>query len=789
MAKKVVSNTNLNAEMIENIDNYADRINTIEDFVEVVRQSPGYHCGSIGNRGFLNLIREIAQNSIDQVADPSSPGTWVSLSYDENTLIVICEDNGLGIPFDDMVRIFTKENTSKNYSKQLYEYSSGLHGVGAKVTNALSEWFTVDSYRYDGEARQLSMIDGYPKGKPHKIPNPEHKQGTKVTFKPHQGVLGELDLSYEIVLNLMRIIVSLTPIGTKMEFTAYPKKGKMYHEVIENTDGIITDLIMKTQEPICMPIVYGEDNGTMKCDFAFVYDAKAITEGANITAFSNFCPTEAGTHIEGFDLGVCKWFQNYMNKVFLGAKSKLQIKYDDVRTGLCVMLSVAHLEPIFDGQSKSKLSNAEMKPYVADVVSRGLDKWSKEKPNELTKVANYLKQVAQVRQKSEEGKIKLAKSYTKSAFSGLPDKYVKPTGDKDLELWIVEGDSAGGTAKSARVNASQGVFPIRGKIPNAFEKSKADILSNAECVGILDIIGGGDKGKNYGKDFDISRVKWSKIVGCPDADPDGSHINALLLRFFIIYATPLLENGMYYKAVSPLYGIKTGKKYNYFIDRIDMLKHFQKQFTTKNKLTAPDGSPISSAKLTAILLEFADYTWEVNRIARTYKVDPYMLEKTLMLYNAGKTTKAIVKEVKKDYQYISGSTIHGTPTIEGLIGNKYNTIFLNDKFLNESKPILEFMNTNTPLIYKMNGAPITIYGLMTKFDELTNASISRYKGLGELETQQFREAVMDPSYNRTFIQYTLDSAMEEIEAIRAYESNKAKILEHTGSVSRLDLME
>jgi DNA gyrase subunit B len=788
MAKKVV-NTNLNAEMIENIDNYADRINTIEDFVKVVRQSPGYHCGSIGNRGFLNLIREIAQNSIDQVADPSSPGTWVSLSYDENTLIVTCEDNGLGIPFDDMVRIFTKENTSKNYSKQLYEYSSGLHGVGAKVTNALSEWFSVESYRYDGEARRLDMEDGYPKGKPYKIPNSDHKQGCKVTFKPHQGVLGELDLNYEIVLNLIRIIVSLTPLGTKLEFTAIPKKGKVYHEVLENTDGIITDLIMKTSKPLCAPIVYGEDNGTMKCDFAFVYDMDAITDGSNITAFSNFCPTEAGTHMEGFDLGVCRWFQNYMNKVYLSAKSKLQIKFDDIRTGLNVMLSVAHLEPIFDGQSKSKLSNAEMKPYVAEVVQRGLDKWSKERPNDLNKIAGYLKDIAQVRQKTEEGKVKLAKSYTKSAFSGLPDKYVKPTGDKDLELWIVEGDSAGGTAKSARVNASQGVFPIRGKIPNAFEKSKADILSNAECVGIFDIVGGGDKGKNFGKDFDVSRVKWSKIVGCPDADPDGSHINALLLRLCIIYMTPLLENGLYYKAVSPLYGIKTGKKYNYFINRIDMLKHFQKQFTAQNKVTCPDGSPLSGAKLTAILLEFADYTWHVNRIARTYKVDPYMLEKTLMLHKAGKNIKTITKEVKKDYQYISGSTILGTPTIEGLIGTKYNTIFLNDKFLKESQIILDYMGSNTPLVYKMNGKPITMYGLMTKFDEMSNATISRYKGLGELETQQFRESVMDPQYNRTFIQYTLDSAMEEIEAIRAYESNKAKILDHVDSVSRLDLME
>ena len=792
MAKKSnsVQNTNLDASMIENIDNYADRISTIEDFVKVVRQSPGYHCGSIGNSGFLNLIREIAQNSIDQVSDPSSPGSWVILTYDENTLVVTCEDNGLGIPFTDMVRIFTKENTSKNYTKKPYEYSSGLHGVGAKVTNALSEWFTVESYRYDGEARRLDMVDGYPTGEPYKIPNPDMKQGTKISFKPHVGVLGELDLSYEVVLNLMRIIVSLTNIGTKMDFTGIPKNGKIHHEIIENTDGIITDLIMKAKKPLVAPIVYGEDTGIMRCEFAFTYDVESLTDDSRITAFSNFCPTDAGTHIDGFDLGVCRWFQNYMNKIYLGAKSKITVKFDDVRSGLCAMLNVAHLEPIFDGQSKSKLSNAEMKPFVAEVVQRGLDKWAKEKPSDLQKIAVFLKQSAQVRQKAEDGKIKLAKSYTKSAFSGLPDKYEPPT-ERKGELWIVEGDSAGGTAKSARDHATQGVMPIRGKIPNAFEKSKADILNNAECVGILDIIGGGEPGRNYGKYFDISKVEWEKIVGSPDADVDGSHINALLLRFLLIYATPILEAGMYYKVVSPLYGVKVGnKKYKYFVDRIDMLKYYQKQFTNAYKLQNADGSELSSAKLTAILLEFADYTWEVNRIARTYKVDPYMLEKTLMLYKAGKSISQITKEVKKDYKYVSGNTILGTPTVEGLIGVKYNTIFLNDKFLKESKNILDYMDTNTPLIYIANGNPITMYGVMTEFDKLTNnPSLSRFKGLGELEAFQFKEAVMDPGIERTFIQYTIDSAMEEIEAVRAYEANKSKILDHVGNVSRLDLME
>ena len=156
----------------------------------------------------------------------------------------------------------------------------------------------------------------------------------------------------------------------------------------------------------------------------------------------------------------------------------------------------------------------------------------------------------------------------------------------------------------------------------------------------------------------------------------------------------------------------------------------------------------------------------------------------------GAQYKVLPEGEKKDYKYVSGNTILGTPTVEGLIGVKYNTIFLNDKFLKESKNILDYMDTNTPLIYIANGNPITMYGVMTEFDKLTNnPSLSRFKGLGELEAFQFKEAVMDPQTERTFIQYTIDSAMEEIEAVRAYEANKSKILDHVGNVSRLDLME
>lgn len=781
----------LDRKMMENIDAYSERITTIEDFVKAVRQMPGYHLGGIGNGGFKNMIREIVQNAIDQLTDPRSPCNLVTLKYDERSLWVEVTDNGLGIPFNDMVRIFTKEHTSKNYKKQKGEYSSGLHGVGAKVTNALSDSFIVESYNYQGIAKRLEMDMGYPKkGFPKDIPNKECMQGTSIQFHPLLEVLGNIDLTYEEVYMLFKRIMSLTPIGSTMDFTGISKNGKIHHEIIVNTDGIITDLIMKTSKPLCAPVVYGEDNGEMRAEFAFCYDLESVVDGANITAFSNFCPTREGTHIDGFLLGICKWFQSYMNKIYLGQKSKVQVKYDDIKQGLNVMLSTAHLYPIFDGQSKEKLSNEDMKPYVAGVVQRGLDDWAKKYPSDLQKICGYLKQVAQLRQKADEGKAKIAKSYNASAITGLSPKYDKPAGKEHLEFWMIEGDSAGGTARNAKNNACQGILPLRGKIPNAFEKSETDILSNVECRSIIDIVGGGDQGKNYKKNFDISRVKWEKIIAAPDADVDGSHINALLLSLFMVYMPGILEAGLYYKAVAPLYGIKMGKKYKYYIDRMDMLKYFQNIFIKNNTLLGPHKEEISSNKLSEILLEFSDYTWAIDHIASTYLVDPYLLETVLVQYTQGKNVMHIAKTLNKDprFKRITASERNGITTIEGNVGNSYDTIFLNDKFIKESADIISYIKNAQSMYYILNGEMVSMYKIMHEFDMLTK-DVARFKGLGEMNTDQFKEAVMSPVGDRTLIQYTLEDAVSEIETVRAYVSDKSKILDHIGKIRRVDLME
>jgi DNA gyrase subunit B len=213
-------------------------------------------------------------------------------------------------------------------------------------------------------------------------------------------------------------------------------------------------------------------------------------------------------------------------------------------------------------------------------MTETLDQWSKENSAELQRLCKYLKEIAEIRLKSDEGKIRLKDQYQSSALTGLPKKYIKPTGRDNLELIIVEGDSAAGSIRNTRCAKRQGIFPIRGKIPNAFTTNKIKFLSNEEIAGIITIIGGG-----YGKSFDITKVKWLRVLLAADSDSDGQHIRALMLRFFILYLPELITAGKVFSAVPPLYGLKIGKKQTYFIEKMDFVRYNQREFSKNNQIS------------------------------------------------------------------------------------------------------------------------------------------------------------------------------------------------------------
>ena len=785
----------LDQSAIEAINNYGNRIKTIKDFVSSVRKRPGMYLGPINGRGLLNMMREIFQNSIDQILDPTSPANWFRFCYDERSLEVVVEDNGLGFPFDDIIRILTTQHTSKNFEKVLYDYSSGLNGIGSKVVNALSKEFIVESYRYDGKAVRQEFRKGYPVSKkPISIPNKEKKQGSKIMFIPDEEILGEMILEWKVVYHLIKNIMSLTPLGTYMDFEAIDINGKKFTERIENKDGIMTNLIMKVNKPINKPIVISNDDGTHKIECAFCYDAgdeiNGPTQNAMITSFSNFCPTADGTHVKGCLEGIYRWFNLYMNNIYLSSqkgKSKIKVTNADIENGLNIMISAAHLEPNFTGQAKEILSNEDMLGFCKDTIMKGLDDWSKANPQDLNKLAKFFKEMAELRQKSESSKAKIVTKYQKNPISDLPAKYKRPTGNKDIELIIVEGDSALGTVELGRNTECQGLMPIRGKIANAFKKTKQAFFDNAEVQAITRIILGSDYHK-----FKIEDVKVSKVIIMADADVDGAHIAALLERMFVMYFPQIIEAGMLYKAIPPLYSIKEGKKSRFFTEQIDIVKYIQKTFLEKYKFTTIKKVALTNKEVTIFFLRNTDYIYNLEKVANTYAVDPFLLELVLFNYIEGKDKfnyDKLKKTIKTKYRFMDAyKEKNGTIIIKGVI-DKSNFIVCNDKFIMDCKDILEIIKGNDQVRYLINGKKCTIYEIMLLYNESTPKNIQRYKGLGEMDENELAESTLYPGLNRTLVRYTMDDMKETLNTIREYESNSKKILNEVSSVTRDDLLD
>ena len=458
---------NLTKEQMNAIDNYGSEIKTLKDFVTAVRKRPGMYIGHIGIKGVTNMHREIYSNSIDQILAQDSPANWFSYYYNEATTEVRIEDNGKSLPFDQIIRIFTANHTSKNFEKKLYDYSSGVHGSGTKIVNALSTVYLIEAYHYDGTAVRMEFEKGYPKTKaPVKILNKEKKQGLMTYFIPDPEIMGDdIHVPWKSMYKKIKEVMQLTPIGSTCEFTAVDMNGKTFTETIVNKDGIVADLIMKVSNPLNKPIIISNDDGTHKLDIAFCYDAgdeQGPADNESISAFANFspcAPTVDSTHVAGALEAITRWFTMYMNNIYLAnqkAKDKLKVNSSDIKSGLNICISGAHLDPILTGQSKEFLSNEDMFGFCKDSIMKGLDEWSKANPQDLQKLAKFFKDIAELRMKQESGKAKIVTKYQKNPINNLPKKYKKPINKTGTELIIVEGDSALGEVEKDRDEYTQG---------------------------------------------------------------------------------------------------------------------------------------------------------------------------------------------------------------------------------------------------------------------------------------------------------------------------------------------
>lgn len=533
----------------------ADQIQVLEE-LEAVRKRPGMYIGSVSVRGLHHLVYEIVDNCVDEAL--AGYCTEINVQIEPGNIISV-QDNGRGIPVDIHPKtkisaaetVYTKLHAGGKFGGDSgYKVSGGLHGVGASVVNALSTWVEVTIQR-DGGIYEMK----FERGKtiePLKRIGDSDKTGTKVRFLADDTIFETLEYEYEVLENRFREMAFLTK-GLKITIEDLreetPKKAEFHYE-----GGLssFVEFLNKNKEKINAKPIYIEKDGEVPIEIAIQYTT-AYSE--NIYSFVNNINTiEGGTHLEGFKRALTKTFNDYAKSHNLIKEKDGNLQGEDIREGITAVISVKVKEPQFEGQTKTKLGNSNVTGIVQSVVNEEFSAYLEENPTVAKSILEKCISASRAREAARKAR-ELVRRKNALETSTLPGK-LADCSEKDAEnceVYIVEGDSAGGSAKQGRDRKFQAILPLWGKMLNV-EKARADkIYGNDKLNPVILAIGAG-----IGADFDITKIRYGKVIIMADADVDGAHIRTLLLTFFFRYMRPLIENGNVYLAQPPLY--KLSKK-------------------------------------------------------------------------------------------------------------------------------------------------------------------------------------------------------------------------------------
>ncbi|MBC8399488.1 MAG: DNA topoisomerase (ATP-hydrolyzing) subunit B [Flavobacteriales bacterium] len=553
----------------DNLENQysADNIQALEG-MEHVRKRPSMYIGDVGSRGLHHLVYEVVDNSIDEAM--AGYCTSISLEINNDSSLTV-EDNGRGIPVDlhkkegvsALEVVMTKIGAGGKFDKDSYKVSGGLHGVGVSCVNALSELLVAKVFR-DGKEYEQSYSKGKPIAPVKEIGNSD-KRGTLVTFTPDKEIFKEVtEFEYEILSNRMRELSFLNK-GLTISITDNRKKDKDGNPITEtflSKEGLseFIQYLDKGRLPIISSIIKmeGEKNG-IPVEVAMVYNS-SFSE--NLHSYVNNIDThEGGTHLSGFRRGLTNTLKKYADSSGLTDKLKFDISSDDFREGLTAVISVKVAEPQFEGQTKTKLGNREVSSAVSQSVSQMLEDYLEENPDDSKIIVQKVILAAQARTAASKAR-EMIQRKTVMTGGGLPGKLsdCSETDPSLCEVFLVEGDSAGGTAKQGRDRVFQAILPLRGKILNVEKAQQHRVFENEEIRNIYTALGVSVGTEEDSKALNIEKLRYHKVIIMCDADVDGSHISTLILTFFFRYMRELVERGNIYIATPPLYLVKKGAK-------------------------------------------------------------------------------------------------------------------------------------------------------------------------------------------------------------------------------------
>ena len=529
--------------------------------LEAVRKTPGMYIGTTSSKGLHHLVYEIVDNAVDEALAGHCSEITVNIHKDNSVSIM---DNGRGIPVGIQPQkgipavevVFTVLHAGGKFGGGGYKVSGGLHGVGASVVNALSEWLTVRVFT-DGSEYAQTYLRGVPE-KPLEIVGETDKNGTLVHFKPDAGIFEELEFSFDLLKQRLQETAFLTK---GLRITLNDLRGE---ETVSRTyryEGGIKEFVRhinKNRSPVFDEIFYCEQiHEGVYVEAALQYNDGFLEN--TYTFVNNINTMDGGMHVAGFRAAMTKTINDYARKFNLLKDADKNLSGEDVREGLTAVVSIKLEHPQFDSQTKTKLGNSEARVAVESVVSEHLEYFMEENPG-VAKVIIEKSLVASRARDAAKKARELVRRKSVLENGRLPGK-LADCSEKDpekCEIYLVEGDSAGGSAKSARTPKTQAILPLRGKIMNV-EKARLDkILSNEEIKAMITAFGAG-----IHEDFDIGKLRYHKIVIMTDADVDGAHIRTLLLTFMFRFMTPLIEEGKVYIAQPPLYKVEKGKSEYY----------------------------------------------------------------------------------------------------------------------------------------------------------------------------------------------------------------------------------
>jgi DNA gyrase subunit B len=768
----------------------ADTITVLEGR-EAVRKRPAMYIGSTGELGLHHLVYEVVDNSIDEALAGYCDTVEVTIHLDNSITVV---DNGRGIPVDYHKQerksaaevVMTKLHAGGKFDSNAYKVSGGLHGVGVSCVNFLSELLRLEIWR-DGKTYEQEYKRGIPVNKLEQT-GKTRKRGTKVTFKPDSEIFEVTEFSFDKLSERLREKAFLNKgvrITIKDEREEVERSHEFYYKggIAEFVKHLNKNKTVLHDKPLYFERVAEALSIEVAIQYNDAYDEKVYSFANNINT------VDGGTHMSGFRSALTRTINNYAQSSGLAKNFKGSLSGDDVREGLVAVISVKLPQPQFEGQTKGKL-NSDVKGAVESFLNERLTEYFEQNPPVAKKIVGKAIDAARGREAARKAREIVRKGAMGSTM--LPGK-LADCQERDptlCELYIVEGDSAGGSAKQGRDRRNQAVLPLKGKILNV-EKARFDkMLSHTEIKTLITALGTG-----IGKDdFDLGRLRYHKIVFMTDADVDGSHIRTLLLTFFYRQMPELIEAGHIYIAQPPLFKVKRGKREEYIKDERSLVRFLMRQATSELKVKlAGDGSVIEGRELARALEQMVEFKRYCEKLVRRLVGDEQLLHLLLEAFagREGVLRQAQNISLRGVFQEERGKLI---ARVEGRLAKAgYRTDLSTDEEHGlweidvttpsgakviidwelashvEFQKAMEFYGSletrlAAPFIFGENGSSEQIETREALLERVLvsakkDLTIQRYKGLGEMNPEQLWETTMNPE-KRTLLQVKIDDAVE-----------------------------